>query len=72
MSADIHCIVSPKRHADTSFEEKEAVFGDVLCSFHPALPSSTRSIRGVEWSGAEIKDLSLEVLPHKLRDIVSV
>ena len=44
--------------ACTSLREKEAVFGDVLCSLHINALLHYKA-------GAEIKDLSLRVLHHE-------
>ena len=65
MNADIKSLAQPLLvvlGACTSLREKEAVFGDVLCSLHINALLHYKA-------GAEIKDLSLRVLHHKQRGL---
>ena len=61
MNADIKSLAQPLlavSGACTSLREKEAVFGDVLCSLHINALLHYKA-------GTEIKDLSLRVLHHE-------
>ena len=65
MNADIKSLAQPSLvvlGACTSLWEKEAGFGDVLCSLHINALLQYKA-------GAEIKDLSLRILHDKQRDL---